>query len=268
MFCGVEIRQVSNANFLGNDSILHRRRELYGLGYIGGLRRFVAAAEHYDQCFTTLNVLHAPFRAKMFAHLDDAVTDRLYIAQLSHHRLTQANIQPLPGDPVFQAIKPSRKSFGTFDRVHGQAVVVWLHTVKCSNSKVSSGLNECKLKGKSEKGPLAPLILAVQSLKTSRRRRRRVSTALFLKLHQQLQRLVVVPGFEQFPHLIDVRMQQEQVVGPGAGAAGALFHEILPEQSAVPGNTQMPVNACHDPARIAVAVDVLETHIAVGICVA
>ena len=156
MFCGVEIRQVSNANFLGNDSILHRRRELYGLGYIGGLRRFVAAAEHYDQCFTTLNVLHAPFRAKMFAHLDDAVTDRLYIAQLSHHRLTQANIQPLPGDPVFQAIKPSRKSFGTFDRVHGQAVVVWLHTVKCSNSKVSSGLNECKLKGKSEKGPLAP----------------------------------------------------------------------------------------------------------------
>jgi hypothetical protein len=51
----------------------------------------------------------------MFAHLDDTITNRPYIAKVSQHRLTLANIEPLAGDPVFQALKPNRKFFGSFD---------------------------------------------------------------------------------------------------------------------------------------------------------
>ena len=41
------------------------------------------------------------------------------------------------------------------------------------------------------------------------------SAALFLQLQQPFQRLLVVPGFEQFAHLIDVAVDQEQIIRAG-----------------------------------------------------
>jgi hypothetical protein len=66
----------------------------------------------------------------MLSHLNDTMADSLYVTKVSHHRLAQTNIQTLPGDPVFQAVKPGRECIGAFDRIHDLTVIVWLHLIK------------------------------------------------------------------------------------------------------------------------------------------
>lgn len=89
------------------------------------------------------------------------------------------------------------------------------------------------------------------------------SATLIFEPHQQCQCFFVGALLEQFSYLVDVAMHQKEVVRGRSATRVALGREIFPERAVLPGAGQIPLNEGHHNAGVAVAIDTIETDVAV-----
>jgi hypothetical protein len=73
---------------------------------VGLLRGLVAAGKHHNQRLAALDVVHAPVRPKVLAHLEHTFAYRLHVAEVAQLGLAQPLVEALPGQSVFQALEP------------------------------------------------------------------------------------------------------------------------------------------------------------------
>lgn len=88
----------------------------HGLGYIGGLCRFVATTQHYDQHCATLNVIHAPTGPEVFAHFKHATTYRPHVTEIAKRRLAQSRQQTAVDHAIREPEQPNVKFVSSLDR--------------------------------------------------------------------------------------------------------------------------------------------------------
>ena len=104
----------------------------HGLGYIGGLCRFVATTQHRKKRRATLNVMHAPIRAEVCTHFKHALAYKPHVNEVARRRLAQSRQQTAVCHPIRKTEQPSIKVFSLRDPV-------WMAAVRANFPKCAEG---------------------------------------------------------------------------------------------------------------------------------